>query len=166
MPQVPNAAGKVDLLRQAHKSNVALGERAVSSDFLVRIKQYPGISYLIRTAQLPAEMRGDPVEDQGQYGQGFSQYGAPKRDGDMAFQIVEIKRGDVGKTMAKIVDGKEYVDIEIVMVGEDMEEHGYSLETCVVSTDAADLDTENRTGPVRIPMNVRYNWFERIGGYA
>ncbi|WFQ78121.1 hypothetical protein PXH59_00290 (plasmid) [Xenorhabdus sp. SF857] len=163
---VPNAKGNVNLLRQAHKKNVALGERAVASDFLVRIREYPEISALIRTAQLPEEKRGEPVEDQGQYGQGFRQYGATKRDGDMAAQIVEIKRGDVINTIAKIVDNKEYVNIEVVLHSEDMDERGYVLEDVIIGADPADLDTENRTGTVRIPVTFQYNWFERIGGYA
>ena len=163
---VPLAKGNIALLNAAHKANVALGERAVSSDFVANIKQHPEITFLIRTAQLPELKRGDPVEDQGQFGQGFSQYGAVKRDGDMAFQIVEIKLGQVGRTLSSIINNKEYVDIEITMTGEDMIPHGYELQNCVISTDAVDLDTENRTGPVRIPMNARYNWFEEIGGYA
>ncbi|MDF5600832.1 hypothetical protein P3746_20660 [Vibrio parahaemolyticus] len=163
---VPNAKGNVDLLRQAHKKNVALGERAVASDFTVTIREYPQLSALIRTAQLPEEKRGEPVEDQGQYGQGFRQYGATKRDGDMAAQIVEIKRGDVLKTIAKIVDNKEYVNIEVLLDGEDVEKKGYLLEDVMIAADPADLDTENRTGTVRIPVTFQYNWFERIGGYA
>ncbi|EKQ3696071.1 hypothetical protein QRC94_003776 [Vibrio vulnificus] len=163
---VPNAKGNVDLLRQAHKKNVALGERAVASDFIVRILEYPEISALIRTSQLPEEKRGEPVEDFGQYGQGFRQYGATKRDGDIACQIVEIKRGDVIKTISKIVDNKEYVTIEIVLHGEDIEEKGYRLEDAMIAADPSDLDVENRTGTVRVPVNFLYNWFERIGGYA
>ena len=84
----------------------------------------------------------------------------------MAAQIVEIKRGDVLKTIAKIVDNKEYVTIEVVLHGEDMEEKGYRLEDTMIAADPADLDVENRTGTVRIPVNFLYNWFERIGGYA
>ncbi|KOH04527.1 hypothetical protein ACZ98_23385 (plasmid) [Vibrio parahaemolyticus] len=163
---VPNAKGNVDLLRQSHKKNVALGERAVASDFTVIIREYPELSALIRTAQLPEEKRGEPVEDQGQYGQGFRQYGATKRDGDMAAQIVEIKRGDVLKTIAKIVDNKEYVNIEVLLDGEDIEKKGYLLEDVMIAADPADLDTENRTGTVRIPVTFQYNWFERLGGYA
>ncbi|MFW1108360.1 hypothetical protein ACEWA7_20175 [Vibrio parahaemolyticus] len=163
---VPNAKGNVDLIRQAHKANVALGERQVSSDFIVTILEYPGISALIRTSQLPEEKRGEPVEDKGQYGQGFRQYSAPKRDGDIACQIVEIKRGDVLKAISKIVDNKEYVTVEIKLHGEDTSEKGYRLEDTMIAADASDLDTENTTGPLRIPVTFQYNWFERIGDYA
>ena len=160
---VPNAVGNVSLMRQAHKQNVALGERQVASDFVVRIKEYPGISALFRTSQLPEEKRGEPVEDQGQYGQGFRQYGAVKRDGDMAAQLVEIKRGDVLKTLSKIVDNKEYVTVEVLMHGEDTSEKGYQLQDVMIAADPSDLDTENRTGTLRIPVTFQYNWFERIG---
>lgn len=166
MPQVPNEVANVDLMRQAHKANVALGGRQVASDFRIRIKQYPAIEALFRTGQLPEEKRGEPIEDQGQFGQEFKQYGAPKRSGEMASQVVEIKRGDVLKTIAKIVDNKEYVDVEVILTGEDTPEKGYVLEDCIVSADASDLDTENRTGAVRIPVNFSYNWFERIGALA
>lgn len=163
---VPNAKGDVDLLRKAHKKNVALGERAVASDFIVTIEEYPEISALIRTSQLPEEKRGEPVEDFGQYGQGFRQYGSVKRDGDIAAQIVEIKRGDVLKTIAKIVDNKEYVTIKILLAGEDFKEMGYELQDTMIGADPSDLDVENRTGTVRVPVNFMYNWFERIGEYG
>ncbi|HEJ2458044.1 TPA: hypothetical protein SLZ51_002395 [Vibrio cholerae] len=163
---VPNAKGNVDFLRQAHKKNVALGERAVASDFEVKILEYPELSALFRTAQLPEEKRGEPVEDFGQFGQGFRQYGATKRDGDISGQLVEIKRGDVLKTIAKIVDNKEYVTVEITLVGEDMQAKGYRLEDVMIAADPADLDVENRTGALRVPVMLQYNWFERIGGYA
>ena len=141
---VPNAKGNVDLLRQAHKKNVALGERAVASDFIVRIKEYPEISALVRTAQLPEEKRGEPVEDQGQYGQGFRQYGATKRDGDMAAQIVEIKRGDVLKTIAKIVDTKIRDYRSGLTWVKTWKRRGYRLEDTMIAADPADLDVENR----------------------
>lgn len=166
MPQVPNEAPNVDLIRQAHKANVALGGRQVASDFKIRIKQYPEIEALFRTGQLPEEKRGEPVEDQGQFGQEFKQYGAPKRSGEMQSNIVEIKRGDVLKTISTIVDNKEYVDVEIILTGEDTPDKGYVLEDCIVSCDASDLDTENRTGTVRIPVTFSYNWFERLGTLA
>ena len=166
MPQVPNEAPNVDLMRQAHKKNVALGGRQVGSDFKIRIRQYPEIECLVRTGQLPQEKRGDDIEDDGQFGQKFKQYGAIERHGEMASQIVEIKRGYVIKTIAKIVDNKEYVDVEIILVGEDTSEKGYLLETCLVSAEASDLDTESRTGTLRIPVTFSYNWFERIGAYA
>ncbi|MBT2979442.1 hypothetical protein, partial [Vibrio anguillarum] len=61
---------------------------------------------------------------------------------------------------------KEYVTAKITLVGEDMQEKGYRLEDVMIGADPADLDTENRTGTLRIPIMFQYNWFERIGGYA
>lgn len=162
MTDVPNAAADVGLLKRAYSKNVALGERAVQSDFEMIIQGYPMLTGLIRTAQLPEISRGDAVEDVGAYGQGFQQYGTIKRDGDITATAVELKDGTVIDTLKEIIDNKQYVDIEILLSGEGSEKKGYKLETCLLKVDPADLDTSNRTGPVQISINIHYNWSERI----
>lgn len=162
MPQVANAKGDIGILKKAFNKNVALGERAVASDFEMVFKGAENLTALIRTTQTPELGRGDPVEDFGQYGQGFQQYGAIKRDGDIVANIVELKDGSTVDTLKRIVDEKEYIDIDLYLVGEGQERKGWRLETCLIRCDPADLDTSNRTGAVQIPVNIHHNWCERI----
>ena len=107
MPEVANATADVGLLKRAYSKNVALGERAVQSDFEMVIQGHKTLTALVRTAQLPEIGRGDPVEDVGQFGQGFQQYGAIKRDGDITVAIIELKDGTVIDTLKDIIDNKQ-----------------------------------------------------------
>lgn len=106
MSRIPNVEGDIPLLKRAYSKNVAMGERAVASDFEMTIIGYEDLTVLVRTTQLPEISRGEPVEDFGLFGQGFQQYGAIKRDGDITANIVEIKTGLVQDTLLDIIDKK------------------------------------------------------------
>ncbi|WP_163836769.1 hypothetical protein [Spartinivicinus ruber] len=162
MSRIPNVKGDIPLLKRAYSKNVAMGERAVASDFEMTIKGYEDLTVLVRTAQLPEISRGDPVEDFGLYGQGFQQYGAVKRDGDITVNIVELKTGLVQDTLFEIIEKKEYVTIEMVLVGEGQKRRGWQLEDCILKADPGELDTSNRVGTVQIPVTIHYNWCERL----
>lgn len=162
MPQVPNATGDTNILKKAFARNAALGERAIGSDFEMIIKGAENLTALVRTAQTPEIGRGDPIEDFGQFGQCFQQYGAIKRDGDIVANLVELRDGTTVDTLKKLIDDKKYVDIDLYLVGEGQKRRGWRLETCLLKCDAADLDTSNRTGVIQIPLNIHYNWNERL----
>ena len=162
MPQVANAKGDVGILKRSFDKNVALGERAVASDYEMVFKGAEQLTALVRTSQMPAFGRGDPVEDWGQFGQGFQQYGAIKRDGDIVANIVELKDGSTTDALKRIIDEKRHIDIDVALVGEGQTRKGWELLTCTISCDAQELDTSNRTGTVQIPVNIHHNWSERI----
>ena len=139
---------------------MALGERAVQSDFKVTFEGYEDLWVLIRTAQTPAISRGDNVEDFGPFGMAFQQYGNLKRDGDISANIVEVKSGRALKAIRSIVEDRQYINVKVELVGEGQKGDGWELQMCTVQAEPGDLDVEGQTTALRIPLQIHHNWFE------
>lgn len=155
-------AGNPDFFKQASQASISMGERATQSDFELLIEGLEEYAPLIRTAQTPMVSRGEPVEDQGAYGQMFKQYGPVKKDGEMTFTIVELKSGRMEDAIYNIIENGVYVKAWIRHKGEDYAEKGYKMEHCILSMEAGDLDTTATTSVVNRSITMTYSWCERI----
>jgi len=149
-------------LKTSFQKSAALGERAVQSDFEMTIEGIEWASPLIRTTQLPEISRGEPVEDQGAYGQTFHQYGNIKRNGLITAMIVELKDGRVEAALWDIINNKKYVKMRIVRKGEDYKENGFELSHCIIAVDAGDVDTTATTVAANRNLNITYSWCEKV----
>lgn len=152
----------IDLMSQSFQQSAALGERALQSDFVMEIEGMEWASPLIRTTQLPDITRGEPVEDQGQYGQMYHQYGPPKRNGQITAMIVELKDGRVEDAIWDIVQNKKYVNVRVYRFGEGHVKKGYIMKHVMISGDPSDGDTTATTVAANRNLTLTYSWCDRI----
>lgn len=149
-------------LKQSFQKSAALGERAVQSDFEMVIEGLEWAAPLVRTAQLPEISRGEPVEDQGAYGQMFHQYGNIKRSGLITATIVELKDGRLEDALWDIINNKKYVKIKLLRNGEDYTAKGFELSHCIIAVDAGDVDSTATTAAATRNLNITYSWCEKV----
>jgi hypothetical protein len=159
-----NAKGNTSFLKQKFLKNVNAGEKMMGAEFEMTIEEYPDLSVLIRSTQMPAMGRAD-VEDYGQQGLGFMQAGALENKGEIAVMAAETITGSVLTALREIVRDKKYVTISIKSTPESMDGNGatahqFKLEHCKVRSDAIDLSTEDAAAIVKPSMTITYNWVD------
>ena len=156
-------SGEIDLEAQALEDNIALGERALQTDFYMDIEGMEDLRPLVRTTQMPDESRGEPMEDFGPHNQGFYQYANKKNHGQITVSIVELATGAVRERLRYIIQRKIYVNIRIRHHAEGAElKSGYLLKNCVISADVTYFDTSAASTAVNIPLTISYSGKENL----
>lgn len=159
-----NAAGNVGYLKQKLVKNVNAGEKWVGTEFEMTFEEYPDLSVLIRSTQMPAMGRSD-VEDFGPMGLGFTQQGVLENKGEIAVTAAETITGKVLEMLRNIVKNKEMVTVRIKATPESTSgtgatSHAFRLQYVKVRSDAIDLSTEDSAAIVKPSMTLQYNWFD------
>lgn len=157
-----NAVGNLGFLKKRFSANAAAGEKLVGSEFYVEIEGFPGLSILIRNAQLP-ELTREDVEDFAPSGVKTVQHGTFRNSGEWQMQCAETIKGDVLLALKSIVLGKQYVNMNFYISPESLGGNGdpiRKMEYCKLSLDAVDFATEDVTQIVRPSIRVVYNWQE------
>lgn len=160
---IPLAQGNFEMMKQAHTNNIALGERAVSSDFVFTIQGLEHLTPLCRTTSIPENGR-EPIEDYGQYGQLFQQQAAPKKAGEFGISFVTDVAGELFKAMRDAYRNKTYFNATLALRSEDDPNSKRSMtfyfENCWIKSDAFSLSTEDRTSLVKPDGTFYYNWYD------
>lgn len=107
-----NARGDVTFLKVKHTMNLMAGEKLAGHEFELTVDQYPDLSVVVRSAQMPAMGRSD-MEDFGPMGLKFNQHGALENSGEITVTCVETIGGRVLQMIREIVKDKKYIDITI-----------------------------------------------------
>jgi hypothetical protein len=157
-----NAKGNINFLKQKFLKNVNAGEKMTGAEFEMTIEEYPQLTVLVRSTQMPAMGRAD-VEDFGQMGLGFIQNGALENKGECAVVAAETIKGDVIDALRDIVRNKKYVTVNLASTPESTagvgaEAHKFKLEHCKLRSDAIDLSTEDTAAIVKPSITIQYNW--------
>ena len=161
-----NTQGNLGLLKTKFNQNLAAGEKLMGFEYEMVIDGYNDLTVLIRSSQMPALGRED-VEDFGEMGMKFSQYGALQNSGQIAVTAVETITGRVLSALKEVVTNKKYVNITIRATPESMAGNSApSLVTrllhCKFASDAIDLSTEDTTALVKPSINITYNWIDNL----
>lgn len=154
--------GSAGLLKTHYNRNKAAGEKAMGFEYSMKILQHPELNVLVRSSQYPAFQRED-VEDTGNMGLKFTQYGALINSGEITFTLAETIQGMALKTLKDIVFNKQYVDIEIALTPESSgcaTTNPIYLRDCTLKTDAVDLANEDTTAIIKPSVTAHYNWIE------
>lgn len=159
-----NAAGDTNYLKQKLKKNVNAGEKWIGTEFEMSIEEYPDLTVLVRSTQLPAMGRSD-VEDFGPMGLGFTQQGVLENKGEVACTAAETIKGDVVKAFRDIVKNKKMVTVNLKATpestsGTGADSHKFRLEYSKIRSDAIDLSTEDTAAIVKPSFTIQYNWFD------
>lgn len=164
MPGHQNTIGRKGYLKKKYESNKAAGEKLGGTEFSMNFPEYPNISVLVRTTQIPMMQRED-VEDYGPNGMKFSQYGPLTNSGEIQVQCVETITGEVCKMIVDVVANKKYQDITLQaaaesLSGEAVSAHKFEMLDCKIACDQIDLSTEDVTVLVRPSLRITYNWVD------
>lgn len=157
-----NAAGNKTYLRKRLDANAQAGEKLVGSEYWVEIENYPGLSILVRTAQLP-EMTREDVEDYAPSGIKTNSHGVLRNQTEFQMQLAETITGTVLKALRSMVFNKEYLTLNFYLSPESL--GGQSdpirkMEYCRLSCDAVDFAAEDVSQVVRPSVRVVCNWQE------
>ncbi len=159
-----DAAGSVNYLKLRHMQNIAAGEKLTGAEFKVTCPEYPELSILVRTAQIPAMGRAD-VEDFGGMGMKFTQHGAFENSGEMTISAVETISGAIVRILRNVIKNKEYLTLSFEAtpestIGIGSPFHKFKLEHCKIRSDVIEFSTEDTSALVKPSMTVVYNWFD------
>lgn len=159
-----NARGDLAYLKTKFIQNLNAGEKLLGAEFEMVIEEYPNLSVLIRSTQIPGMGRSD-VEDWGPMGLNFTQHGALENKGEIAVTAVETITGPVLDMIKDVVRNKKYVTISIRATPESSS--GLSSDSlksrllhCKLRSDPVDFSTEDNVALVKPSMTIIYNWVE------
>lgn len=158
-----NTHADVGFLKKRFNQNLQAGEKLLGSEYWAVIQEYPNLSILFRTAQLPEQAR-QQVEDTLPGGMTMTQHGAIKNNGELTMQCSETISGDVLAAVRDMVLNKKYVTLKIQASAESNggEDKGLlrTLSHCLVYSDAVDFSSDDMTAVVKPSLRVIYNWVE------
>lgn len=157
-----NAAGQKMHLRKRFEANAAAGEKLVGSEYWVEFEGFPGLSILVRTAQLP-EMTREDVEDYAPGGVKSSSYGVLRNQTEFQMQCAETITGTVLNAFKDIILNKKYININFYLSPESFageREPIRKMEYCRIGIDAVDFASEDIAQVVRPSIRVICNWQE------
>lgn len=164
MAGLSNAKGNKSFLKKKYTANKAQGEKLNGTEFEMSFPDYPNVSVLVRTAQIPMMQRED-VEDFGPNGVKFVQSGPLTNSGEIQVQCVETITGEVFKMIVDVVNNKTQQDIVLKassesLAGESPDSLTFTMLDCKISCDQVDLSTEDVGQLVRPSLRIVYNWVE------
>ncbi len=159
-----DAKGSPNYLKMRFLKNVNAGEKLTGAEFEMSIEEYPNLSVLVRSAQIPAMGRAD-VEDFAGMGLKFMQHGALENSGEITVMATETITGAVISMLRDIVKNKKYVTVKFKAtpestVGVSAEAHKFKLEHVKIRSDVIDFATEDTAALVRPSMTLQYNWVD------
>lgn len=157
-----NTKGQRNFIREKWTKHRQVGERAIAAHFEMSVTNYPNLSVKIASTQIP-EMARELIESFGGMGVGSNFQGNLKNAGEITVVIEETIKGDTLADLRKIVDNKEYVDVEINMTPEELAGAASVTRTlleCSVVCEAIDLANESVTELVKPSVTFRYNWID------
>ena len=159
----PGVKGNRSFIRKKFMQHRAAGERLNASHYKMDVIGYPNLSVKIASTQLPGLER-ELIETYGCMGVQSNFQGNLKNAGEITFVIEETIKGDTLKDLIKIINNKEYVDIDIAMTPEDL--GGSEILTCEMlecslAFEAIDVANESVTEIVKPSVTARYNWVDR-----
>ena len=159
-----NTKGQPGFLKQRFLKNVDAGEKLGGAEFEMTFDDYPEMSVLVRSTQLPGERRTGQ-EDFGPMGLKFVQYGPKENSGELAVIAVETIKGVVVPFLTRVVRDKEYLKITIRPTPESL--NGKSpkgttcrLEHCLIASENIELSTEDAAALVKPSLTITFNWKE------
>lgn len=159
---VSNSESNIDLVRNTKDRTIALGEKAVQSDFWVDLLGFEDMSgFLFRTMQMPAISRGEPIEDFAPFAQKTHQMGNLEQSGQVSGTIVELKSAAVRQRIKIMIYERRYTELRVRHAGEGYGPSGFGggdvLEHVIMQADPVDFDTSAGSAVVTIPLTFTYS---------
>jgi len=157
MSNISNVVGNIPLAKEAYTRLLGYGEGATADDFEMTIAEFPDLSFLVQTTQLPAMAR-EPIETYGPHGVQFVQAGRYKNAVEVPISIKEVIEGIAYEAIRSWVKEKKYLEVELALVSES----GGSgvnvvLEDCWLELEGVDLSVEDST-LVKPTGTLHANW--------
>ncbi|WP_413113440.1 hypothetical protein [Thaumasiovibrio sp. DFM-14] len=159
-----NTLGNATFLKAQFTRNLAAGEKLIGSEFELSFDEYPELTVMVRSAQMP-QMARHNVEDFGAMGLGFEQHGTLENKGEITVSCVETIQGDVYKALREMVKDKKYVTVTMRATPESQAGISpaalkFKLQHCKIRVDATDFSTEDTTALVKPSITITYNWVD------
>ena len=161
MANISNVEGNVPLLKKSYQKWIALGEKVTGNEFKMEIEEYPDLTYLISTTQLPM-MQRESVETYGPGGVKFIQQGRYVNAQDVPITFEEVLEGKTLEALRDWVKNKRYLKVTLGLVGESKstssENTTVVMEDCWIEMEGVDLSKEDGATVVKPSGTLKANW--------
>lgn len=158
MPKITGAQGNIDTFRQSYNKLVAKGEGLLGTDFKMTIENYPDITILVQSTQIPPFNR-EMVETYGPHGVRFLQQGNWNNAGEMPITFKEVIKGETYQMIRDWIVNKRYLKVTLEMSPESLPSGvpplKFTMHDCWLNIDGVDLSVEDRAAIVR-PAGTLY----------
>jgi hypothetical protein len=161
MPNISNVQGNVPLLKKSYKKWLALGEKVTGNEFKMIIEDYPDLTYLISSTQLPM-MQREMVEVYGPHGVKFMQQGRYVNAQDVPITFEEVITGKTLEAIREWVKNKRYLKVTLGLVSESQttsnEFTTVVMEDCWIELEGVDLSKEDGAAAIKPSGTLHANW--------
>jgi len=158
---ISGVQGNIPVIKKSYKKLVALGEKAVGSNFKMEVDGYPDLTYLVSTVNLPALQRA-VIETFGPHGIKVNQQGEFINAQDIPITFDEVISGLSYKALRDWVKNKKYLTVRLGLVSESATTSAPSTtvicEDCWIELEAVELGNENTTAVVKPSGTLHANW--------
>lgn len=161
MANISNVSGSVPLIKKSYKKWLALGEKVTGNEFKLVIEDYPDLTYLVSSTQLPM-MQREMVETYGPNGVKFMQQGRYVNAQDVTITFEEVITGKMYQALRDWVKNKKYLKVTMGLVSESQttssEYTTVVMEDCWIELEGVDLSKEDGATVVKPSGTLHANW--------
>lgn len=161
MANISGVEANIPLIKKSYKKFVALGERVTGNEFKMVIEDYPDLTYLVSTVQLPM-MQREMVELYGPSGVKFMQQGRYINAQDVSITFEEVISGKMYEALRDWVKNKQYLKVTMGLVSESQttssEFTTVVMEDCWIELEGVDLSKEDGAAAIKPSGTIHANW--------
>ncbi len=154
------SGANASLRRRSLNKFVAIGEKATSDDFEMRVQEFPDMRFLVQAAQMPPIKR-EMVEIVGPHGIQVQQQGKLINAGEIPITFIETVHGDVLQMLKRWVRQKMYLTVILSLTSEGSPfgtpNTSVTLEGCWLESEGIELSVDDNT-PLKPTGTLHYNW--------
>lgn len=163
MPKITGAVGNTEVFRKSFNKLVSKGEGLIGTDFKMTFEQYPEITVLVQTTQIPPVLR-EMIETFGPHGVRFLQAGNYNNAAEIPISFKEVIKGESYQMIRDWIVNKRYLKVTLEMDPESLPGGSaplkFIMHDCWLNIDGVDLSVEDRASIVRPAGTLHANFID------